>query len=144
MDYDLLAQELFFAMVEAARQPFHRDPAEFARGELNILSCLCSGQGGATSGELGGRVGLGSGRMADALKSLEEKNLIDRSGDAADRRRVIVSITDDGRTLVRDKRTLVLGQLRRTLAGLGEQDAREFVRLMKRIVELDQGSPPGP
>ena len=136
MDYDLLAQELLGSMVEAARHPFHRDPAEFARGELNILNCLYFSREGVSSGQLSALVGLGSGRMADALKSLEAKQLVARQNDTADRRRVMVYITEQGRVLVDHKKALLLKRMRDMLAELGEEDAAEFVRLMGRVVQI--------
>lgn len=49
--------------------------------------------------ELGSRLSLDSGTLTPLLKRLESMDLVSRERDAADERRVIVSLTDTGRGL---------------------------------------------
>jgi DNA-binding MarR family transcriptional regulator len=60
--------------------------------------------------------------MADMVAALEERGLIERHRDAADRRRLVLALTEDGRALLRGYRGKVGALERRMLAGLtGEQ-----------------------
>jgi DNA-binding MarR family transcriptional regulator len=60
--------------------------------------------------------------MADMVAALEERGLIERHRDAADRRRLVLAVTEDGRALLRRYRGRVDALERQMLAGLtGEQ-----------------------
>jgi DNA-binding MarR family transcriptional regulator len=60
--------------------------------------------------------------MADMVTALEERGLIERHRDAADRRRLVLTLTEDGRTLLRRYRGKVGALERQMLTGLtGEQ-----------------------
>ncbi|HEY0716002.1 MAG TPA: MarR family transcriptional regulator [Streptosporangiaceae bacterium] len=62
--------------------------------------------------------------MADMVTALEERGLIGRHRDAADRRRLVLALTGDGRALLRRYRGQVAALERQMLAGLtGEQVA---------------------
>ncbi|AEI79129.1 transcriptional regulator MarR family [Cupriavidus necator N-1] len=52
-----------------------------------------------TVSELGARLALDSGTLTPLLKRLETARLVTRTRDAADERRVLVSLTDSGRAL---------------------------------------------
>jgi DNA-binding MarR family transcriptional regulator len=54
---------------------------------------------GLTVSDLGGRLTLDSGTLTPLLKRLEAGGLVQRRRDAADERRVIVSLTPAGRAL---------------------------------------------
>jgi DNA-binding MarR family transcriptional regulator len=60
--------------------------------------------------------------MADMVTALEERGLIERHRDAADRRRLVLALTEDGRALLRRYRGKVDALERQMLTGLtGEQ-----------------------
>ena len=60
--------------------------------------------------------------MADMVAALEERGLIERHRDAADRRRLVLALTEDGRALLRRYRGKVAALERQMVAGLtGEQ-----------------------
>ncbi|MEW5685927.1 MAG: MarR family transcriptional regulator [Pseudomonadota bacterium] len=50
-------------------------------------------------GEVGQRLGLDSGTLTPLFKRLEEAGLISRTRDPADERRVVIALTDAGRSL---------------------------------------------
>ena len=54
---------------------------------------------GASVRELGARLSLDSGTLTPLLKRLESRGLLRRDRDPADERRVLVSLTEAGRTL---------------------------------------------
>jgi DNA-binding MarR family transcriptional regulator len=77
-------------------------------------------------------------RVAMALKSLESKGYIERRADAKDRRKVIVSITAQGRELVETERKDMHDRIVALLNQLGGGDARNYIRLAGRIAEISE------
>ncbi|WP_153795522.1 MarR family winged helix-turn-helix transcriptional regulator, partial [Paenibacillus polymyxa] len=75
-----------------------------------------------------------TGRIATALKSLEKKGLVVRRTDANDKRKVIVFITDLGKQFMIDRYNEGVAWSEKILRKLDEQDAKEFIRLIKLIV----------
>lgn len=133
MDYYALAMELVQAM--AFKHPPMEEPGQLTRGEMGILMYLHHQQDGVLSGELSRVLNLSTGRVATALKSLERKGYIVRQPDPSDKRRVAVFIQEKGTAFILEKQERMLRRLEQRLRRLGEADAKEFVRLVKRIIE---------
>ena len=133
MDYKQLATELFEYVAKSSKLPLE-EPREFSRGEMGILVYLYFIKDGMTSGELSEILSVSTGRVAAALKNLEKKALIVRSSNPSDKRKVHVFITDAGKKLVDDKHHKGIAMTEKVLKKLGEQDAKEFVRLIKRVL----------
>lgn len=55
------------------------------------------------SGDFSVHLNVGTGRIGNALKSLEEKGFIYRVVDKGDRRKVLVYLTDEGKTKIDEK-----------------------------------------
>lgn len=60
--------------------------------------------------------------MADVVTSLEERGLIERHRDRADRRRLVIGLTGQGRVLLDQQRDKVAALERDMLTGLSGQD----------------------
>jgi DNA-binding MarR family transcriptional regulator len=140
MDYRALAEEMFHSIAKHAKSPFHQVPRDASHGEIGILACLARTGDGLSSGELGRLLQITTGRVATALKSLEKKGYIVRRHDPRDKRRVLVYITEPGREFAMAKRERALSEIEKTLQLLGEEDAKELVRIVKRIFELSRSS----
>ena len=84
--------------------------------ETSALSRL-SRSGPATAAELARSEQITPQAMGTTLGALEERHLVERRPDPADGRRVIMSLIEDGREAVRDKRTAVTGRLAAALSG---------------------------
>jgi Transcriptional regulators len=137
MDYRKLAIELTEAF---ARPRFAKREPEHAHGEFGILFFLHfnkikNGVESFSSGDLSKALELSTGRMAIALNGLERKGFIKRSTDYSDRRRVMVSITNEGSAFAEGHHEKGLDRFEKMLSSLGEQDAVELVRIVKRIAE---------
>ena len=66
--------------------------------------------------------------MADMVRALEERRLVERHRDAADRRRLVLALTSDGRELLRRYRGRVAALEERMLSGLTAEQAAELRR----------------
>ena len=80
--------------------------------------------------------------LAAVLGALEKKGLIVRSVDERDKRRVLVTPTERGLSLGRRKKQNLINAISYTFEQIGERDAREFVRLMKRVYDILPPPPP--
>lgn len=104
------------------------------RGEYGVLNCLCDLEEGASAGELCKRLHVVPGRMADILKSLEQKELILRVRMKDDRRVVKAHITDKGRQVSIEKREEISREYEGLFKILGEKDVKELIRLLKIVL----------
>ena len=104
------------------------------RGEYGVLNCLIDMEDGASAGELGKRLHVVPGRIADILNSLEQKELIVRKRNESDRRVVKSYITEKGRQVSIEKRTEIHNNYKGLFKILGENDVRELIRLLKIVL----------
>ena len=66
--------------------------------------------------------------MADMVRALEDRGLVERHRDPADRRRLVLALTADGRTLLRRYRGAVAELEKRMLAALTAGEAADLRR----------------
>lgn len=139
-----LADELLKIGLEMLKNPIHRQAEGASRGEMGALGFLAFSQNGVSAGTLREHFHVGSGRMADLLAGLERKDLIRREADPADGRRVLVFATEAGLRLAQTHMQRVQECQMALLEYLGEDDARELIRLMGRITDFHRQSPQHP
>lgn len=142
MDYRALAGELFRSIFKSAKTPLHQTPRDVSHGAIGILVTLLRAGDGLSSGELSKALQISTGRVATALKSLEKKGMIVRREDPQDGRRVLVYVTESGRAFAHEKHEKAMSEMERMLRLLGEEDAQELVRIVKRMVDLSTDSRP--
>ncbi|MCL1977397.1 MAG: MarR family winged helix-turn-helix transcriptional regulator [Candidatus Bathyarchaeota archaeon] len=86
--------------------------------------------------DISNAMGVSTARVAIALNELAEKELITREIDDDDRRRIIVKLTPKGRKVSAEQKQKFIDGMAEFLTKLGEHDAKEYVRIMGRIVEM--------
>lgn len=86
--------------------------------------------------------GLSPGAVTQVCDELVREGLVDRTRSQDDRRVVHVSITDSGRALVERFKEARREKMRFVLTQLGDQDAKEFVRIIGRIVDIVENNAP--
>lgn len=110
----------------------------FSQGEMRLLGCLNAGADGRTAGELSTLLDLSTARIAAMLNNLEHKGAITRARDTADRRRVVVRLTEQGRNEVQTSFNEAVACLSEVYRRMGEADTRELLRLSDRAGEIAQ------
>lgn len=135
MDYQALAQELILSLTY--RKMPTEDHRRMSIGEQGILNYLHFVKDEAMPGEISREIGITTGRTAIALKKLEEKGMICRRPSQEDRRCVRVCITPEGAQSAEAMWCETLDRTTHMLEALGEQDAKEYVRILKRLVEMN-------
>lgn len=136
IDYSAFATALLDSLTVLVRSTMQKRVDEFARGEMFIMNCLVDSGGTALPSELSTAMNASTARVAAALNSLERKGLIVRHVDRADRRKTRVMISDRGRQAVMEKRKQMHDHMVKVMRELGQDDAKEYLRLVKRITEI--------
>ena len=90
--------------------------------------------GEVSQNELGRRTAMDAATMQGVIKRLLARGLIDRNPDPEDRRRVVLSLTADGRALIAAAKPNGHAITDETLAGLSDAERRSFLSLLKRLV----------
>ena len=137
--YRELAKRLARQGVELGRlRPAHELSAS-TRGLPAVMGALVEASGPLSPGELARKTGVTDARIANALRVLEARGLVRRSPSPVDRRRVEVTLTDLGRAFVHDHTLAAERLIADFLSELGEDDARDLVRLLDRVLEVLHG-----
>ena len=131
---ETLPEELYGVLAELLNRKNNIAVLNSIRGEYGVLNCLIEMEEGLSAGELGRRLHVVPGRMADILKSLEAKQLINRRRDDEDKRVVKVTITEEGREVSREKREEIHQEYEGLFRLLGEEDVKELIRLLKIVL----------
>jgi DNA-binding MarR family transcriptional regulator len=137
VDYAALAVSLDESMSKMRGETKHgRIAALPPGGEMFVLSVIATASDAVSPGEISAVCGVTTARVAMALKMLEDKGWIIRETDRNDRRRTLVTVTAEGSAAFKRhdaERHIMLEQL---LRELGENDAREYVRIIGRVAEI--------
>lgn len=136
MDYSELAVEWLNGMQSLHRVKPQRNINEAMQGEAFVLNYVASHHDVVLPGEISQEMDVSSARIATALNSLEKKGLITRQIDLNDRRKILVGITKEGKEFADKHRQKILSVIAKMLELLGEHDAKEYVRIMKKLAEI--------
>lgn len=137
---DRLADTYLEAMRRIHHHEEQRQVSHATQGENFVLYALaCHGET-MTPGHLSSELGMTSARMAAVLGTLEKKGYVKRQMDVKDRRRIIVELTEKGRQQAEDNISQVKEGVKQMLRFLGETDAGEFVRILKRLADRGKKS----
>lgn len=135
MDYSSLAEKMLSVRAKLSHLPAGETVSDACGGEFFALSLLLMHDQPSCPSELRRSMGVSSARIAALLKHLEQKGLIERRADEHDERKVNVSLTDAGCELIRSKRIEAISRVAAALSTLGENDAREYVRIQQKLLD---------
>jgi len=133
---DKLAVELLENMQALHRTKTHIHVNEALCGEAFGLQYIAMNGGSVLPGDISSEMNVSSARVAVTLNNLEGKGLITRQIDKNDRRKVIVEITPQGKEFAEKHWKSIVGGASIFLELLGENDAKEFVRILGRMSEV--------
>ena len=138
MDYQKYVKELLDYLIIGERIGYiiQGNISEIAKGELAVLIYLIDENNGSNARNISQRFDINTSRVAAILNNLSKKGFIERRSDSNDKRKICVYITDKGRQYGEERRRYILEHVCRMLEKLGEKDAREHIRIMKKISNL--------
>lgn len=136
MDYSRLAAEFLEQMYSFRKIKPLKSIDESLQGEIFAINYIAIHGDDVLPGEISNDMDVSSARVAQTLNNLEKKGLITRRIDPNDRRKILVTLTPEGKTFSEMHRKHILETVVKMLEMLGEDDAREFVRIMARLVKI--------
>ena len=111
--------------------------ADLLQGEALTLRYLFFHQGqDVYPSDLSRELWLSRSRITGTLNSLRRKKLITIRRSLTDRRRVQVSITEDGAALFQEKQAQMESYFDQMIQGLGPSDTQALINLIHRCVEV--------
>lgn len=140
MNYEKYAEELLDYRIVGDRKCriLQNNISEAARGELPVLLYLVAENDGACAGDISEHFDINTSRVASILNSLCKKDYVVRAPHPTDRRKIQVFVTDKGRSFAAKRREETIRHISEMLRLLGEEDALEHVRIMKRVAEISE------
>ncbi len=136
MDYSKLAEEFLQQMHLFRRFKPQQKINASLRGEEFVLHQIAISGEHIIPSEISGAMGISGARTAATLNGLEKKGYITRRIDPSDRRRILISLTPKGREQEETYRRGLTETLEKMLRQLGEHDAKEYVRITRKMAEL--------
>lgn len=134
-DYRKLAEEFVAMHANTPRLRTTKEIEEFSRGEIQAMDYISISEKDVHPGEISKALMVTSARTAAMLKALERRGLVVRVTDPYDRRQVIVKLTDKGKDVVAKRREEVIARTEKMFEYLGEEDAKAFVRIQKKLID---------
>jgi DNA-binding MarR family transcriptional regulator len=90
----------------------------------------------ATAGEIAETARLSPASVTGMLDDLERDGIVTRVRSDTDRRRVLVTLTDEGRTLLNKRRRIWLKRWDEAMAEVPERDLEAAAEVLRRITGL--------
>lgn len=131
-----MAKTLLAEFVQLFREGATRHMKGVSGGELGVLGYIHYRGGGVTPSDISREFHISTARVANVLNALERKSYIERRSDQEDRRKVRIFATQKGQRRTEDCITDAVDQVQMLMEQLGETDAAESVRLMRRIRQV--------
>lgn len=137
MDYKNLANEFMEVMAQMHGRNAQKRVSDSMNGENFVLAYIFDHESNAIPSEISHAMGTTSARIAAVLNSLEKKGMIMRRIDVEDRRRILIDLTEIGREYVNEQKQKQLNFVVKLFEYLGEYDSKEYIRIMKKISEVN-------
>ena len=136
MDYSIMATTLLEEMHGLRKMKGRFNVFDHLQGELVILGIIAAHENETKPSWISREMNVSSARVAAALNNLEEKGWIVRRINKDDRRQILVEITAAGKIYIEKHWQLMMGQIVEVLKLLGEHDAKELLRIIKKVAEI--------
>ena len=136
MDYREKAEKLNRMYLTYSKELYCLEEQISTQGETGVLLSLSEHEVPMFAGEFITALGLTTGRIANILKKLEQKKLIRREFLAEDKRRVVVSLTEKGKTVSRQRYEQMVSEQQKLLEHLGEEDSESLIRIFGDLMEF--------
>ena len=102
----------------------------------NVLGFLSSSDRAVSAGEISSYMNVSTARVAVLLRKMADKGLIEKNSDPQDGRKVMVSITDKGRSKLKRSRDEILLYANAIIERFGEEKILDFIESCKVIREI--------
>ena len=128
----------FNEIMSSSRRDMFEDINRANKGEFFVLHFLLMRDSQVLPSELSIALHASTGRISALLGNLEKKGYIEREIDKSNRRNILVTITDAGRSHIKTEMGKMQRGMTQVFTDMGESDTTEFIRLSKKFFELMQ------
>ena len=136
MDYKKLSQEFLQMLYKYYQARSQQQLNNAVHGEAFALQYIALHDDVAVPSDIENAMSVSSARIATILGRLEKRGWITRRIDPQDRRRVILKLTESGEERAKKSEQELLALVQRILEHLGEEDAKNYVRIMSKLAGL--------
>ncbi len=130
-------REEFGGLLGAERRLRGRDQHHKVDGDLTIAQVRAlfalDAREAATAGEIAALARLSPASVTGMLDELERDGIVLRQRSEGDRRRVLVTLTDEGRTVLNRRRRRWLKRWEAAMGDVSERDLEAAAEVMRRI-----------
>jgi DNA-binding MarR family transcriptional regulator len=109
--------------------------SRFSKGEALVLNYLIERDAPAQPSELSSAMNIVAARIAVVLRSLEEKGCVTRRMNLEDRRKIIVTITEEGKRRAMREKEEIFSFLQEVFDEMGDEEAEKFVKSLDKFLE---------
>lgn len=138
-NYHILFKELGFlightgrAMKNAITKAFAEHSFEITAEQWGILMSLWA-KDGITQQELSTAISKEKTTVVRLIDKMEERNIIVRVHDIADRRNNLIFLTEEGKKLREKLVPIAINELRKALKGMSEKEIDTLTSLLKKV-----------
>lgn len=136
MNYTELAKQFLHYSYQLQSFEHQKEIDKTMQGEAFALLYILKKDDCTFPSEISNEMCISSARVAAILNNLENKGYISRQIDKSDRRKILVQLTQEGVSIAKEQEEMVLNLTTRMLEVLGENDAKELVRITGRLTDL--------
>lgn len=134
---------LKFELIDSLEKIYYMEAfsqlAEFLQGELYLLRFLALNKEEEIGpSELSERLHMSRPRITATISALRKKDFVNTELDKEDRRRLKIRITKKGMDHIIKKQACVEGNFEVFINGIGEEDARELIRIIDLATKIMQ------
>ena len=102
----------------------------------NVLGYLCQAGHEVSAGEISDYMNVSTARVAVLLKKMSEKKLITKRSDPHDKRKVMVSITEEGKKKYCEKMQEIILYAGAIIEHFGVEKMEDFIASCKQIRDI--------
>ena len=135
MDYKELAEEYLMIRAQLLKVPASQQVTKLVKGELFVLNYLATHEKAVYPKDLSKEMVVSTARIAVILNQMEDKKWITRTVDTEDNRQILVALTEEGHQVIEQQREKIIHAVVQMFEKLGPEDATEFIRIQRKIVE---------
>lgn len=136
METEEVAESIFHQIRKQQVTSLSKILDEYNRGEIGVLSYLFFDSDNVLAGKLSEELNVTTARIASILNSLENKGLIKRYPNEADKRKTVVGITLEGKKLASQVKDDAIKNIKYVIDELGIEDTKEYIRLANKIKNI--------
>lgn len=125
------------SLMHRFRHVIHSIPLTgLSKNEICMMKIISGSGGRAAVSHIAAKMGASPPLVSRTLRSLDEKGCIARSIPPENRRQTFISLTEEGIAAMNAADQAVADFLGEVVSEAGEDNAREFFRLMKLMLEI--------